>query len=86
MDTWIHEFLETTQVWEGRKWMPTQADYTAIDRDPEKQALTFLLIKLNTFYGTNQWDRDDEGCAASVGKEERGSRVLWYVEVQSVLT
>lgn len=86
IDTCIHSFLETTQVWEEGRWRPTQADYTAIDRDPEKQALTFLLIELNTFYGTNRWDRDDEGCAAGVGKEERGSLVLWYVEVQSVCT
>lgn len=45
----------------GRSSRPTLIDYTAIDRDPEKQALTFLLIELNTFYGANQWDGDDGG-------------------------
>ncbi|KAM7411753.1 hypothetical protein PAMA_021637 [Pampus argenteus] len=40
------------------------------DRDPEKQALTFLLIELNTFYGANRWDRDDRG--ADDGDKGRG--------------
>lgn len=39
----------------------TLIDYTAIDKDPEKQALTFPLIELNTFYGANRWDGDDGG-------------------------
>lgn len=49
---------------EGGRWRPTLIDYTAIDRDPEKQALTFLLIELNTFYGANRWDGDDGGGGA----------------------
>lgn len=49
---------------------PTLIDYTAIDRDPEKQALTFLLIELNTFYGANRWDGDDGG--AVDGDKGRG--------------
>lgn len=44
-----------------RSKKPTLIDYMAIDRDPEKQALTFSLIELNTFYGANQLARDDRG-------------------------
>lgn len=40
---------------------PTLIDNTAIDSDPEKQAFSFLLIELNTFYGANRWDGDDGG-------------------------
>lgn len=54
---------------------PTLIDYTTIDRDPEKQALTFLLIELNTFYGANQWHRDDRGGAGDRDKG-RGEPVL----------
>ena len=52
--------LRETERERGRS-RPTLIDYTAIDRDPEKQALTFLLIELNTFYGANRWDGDDGG-------------------------
>lgn len=60
-----HKFSGTTlaYMWEKGRCKPTLIDYTTIDRDPEKQALTFLLIELNTFYGANRWDRDDDrGC------------------------
>lgn len=38
---------------------------------PRKQALTFLLIELNTFYGLNRWDRDDSG--ADDGERRAGT-------------
>lgn len=56
---------------EGGRSRPTLIDYTAIDRDPEKQALTFLLIELNTFYGANRWDGDDGGMTGIKGEESR---------------
>ena len=61
--------LRETERERGRS-RPTLIDYTAIDRDPEKQALTFLLIELNTFYGANRWDGDDGG--AVDGDKGRG--------------
>lgn len=57
---------------EGGRSRPTLIDYTAIDRDPEKQALTFLLIELNTFYGANRWDGDDRGWGGWVDDGDKG--------------
>lgn len=54
----------------------TLIDYTAIDKDPEKQALTFLLIELNTFYGANRWDGDDGGSGEWAKRREGEPSVM----------